>query len=171
MNITRGIIHRFAPSIREATPEAGDDVVKVRPQFSLVGLPPEPTRVVAFGTSLLTTSGIIHVNSQIINGVQVVQTVMVLSAGYWRVHINGAYRSNYVVQSNLGGDWRILTADGTSTAGLIALYASAASPTQHFDYVEEFLVRETLTFTQVLEANIATQEHTIDYSLVANRLL
>ena len=171
MIITRGILHRLSPSIRESAPETGDDVVQVPPRFSFVGLPPEPQRVVASGINLLTTSGTIHVNGQVINGVQIVVSVMVLAAGYWRVHINGAYRSNYVVQSNLGGDWRLLLADGTSTAGLISVYASAASPVQKFDYVEEFLVRETLTFTQVLEANIATQEHTIDYSLVANRLL
>lgn len=170
MLITRGILHRLSPALRESAPQAGDDVVSVSPRFSFVGLPPEPIRVSGI-TVAATTSVMVHVNHQVIAGVQVVQSVLSISPGYWRIRVAGAYRSNYVVQTNLGGEWRLSVGDGTNTAVVISRYATIAVPTQSIEWTEEFLVRETLTFVSILEANLATQEHTVDYSITGSRLL
>jgi hypothetical protein len=172
MLITRPILQRLSPSIREAAPQSTDGVVQVPSLFSFVGLPPEPTQVQALAGSVNQSSLVVQLVQQVANAIQSTQSVMTLGPGWWKVKFTGSYRSNYVLATNSGGDWRlILTIDGSSNVILFNRFATALIPTQDAIAEWEFLVRGSAAFSSVLDANGAAQEHTIAGTFMGSKLL
>jgi hypothetical protein len=172
MIITRPVVQRLSPTIREATPQPSDGILQVPSLFSFVGLPPEPTQVQALAGTVNQSSCLVQVVQQVANAVQSNQSVMTLGAGWWRVKFTGSYRSNFVLATNSGGDYRlILTIDGGSNVILVNRFATALLPAQDVNFEWEFMVRQSAAFSSVLDANGAAQEHTIAGSFIVSKLL
>jgi hypothetical protein len=171
MLITKAVVNRLSPALREAQPQPGDGSMIVRSQFSFVGLPPEPTfRQVAGASIDQSSSFAIQKNAQVANAVSNTSTIARLLSGYWRLRIQGTYRSNYVLATAQPGDFRILLADLVSNFQITAKFAQL-SGTQEILFVEEFVVPSFFDVTAILDTNGVGQEHTYSLSVWGQRLL
>jgi hypothetical protein len=171
MIITRPIVQRLSPVIREATQQTSDGTVQVPSLFSFVGMPPEPANIQNAAGSTNQSTLLVQVVQQVANAVQSVLSVMTLGPGWWRCKFTGSYRSNYVLTTNSGGDWRLIFTLDAANVILFNRFATVALPTQDINHEWELLVRGTASFQSVLDSNGVAQEHTIAGTLMASKLL
>lgn len=169
MIITRPIVQRLSPAIREASSRIEDGTLTVPSLFSFVGMPPEPI-FRSGATGVNTSSFAIQQNGQVANAAQLIQTLCTMTPGWWRLQIQGSYRSNYVLGAATPGDFRILITDAVSNYQLVTKFAQVAG-SQPIDVIVEFLIQNNVTISPILDANGAGQEHTFAVSAVGNRLL
>jgi predicted secreted protein len=172
MLIQKPLVNRLTPAIREAQPAPGDGVAIIRPAFSFVGLPPEPTfRQTVPGAGVTQQSSfVVQQGAQVANAAQSIVTICRISAGYWRCKIRGAYRSNYVLATAQPGDMRILFADAVSNWQVVTRFAQLAGA-QDIEFNEEFLVQNVIDVTAILDANGVGQEHIYSVHVWMQRLL
>jgi hypothetical protein len=172
MLITKSLLNRLSPTIREAQPQNGDGGAVIRPQFSFVGLPPEPTfRQATPGAGTTQQSSFaIQTNAQVANAAQSITTMSRISQGYWRLRLQGAYRSNYVLATAQPGDFRILLTDAVSNWQIVTKFAQL-SGSQEIFFQEEFMIQNVLDLTAILDANGVGQEHIYSISAWFQRLL
>jgi hypothetical protein len=158
--------------IREASPQVSDGTVVVPSLFSFVGLPPEPTfRQVIPGAGVTQQSSFAtQINGQVANAAQLITALCRLGAGYWRLKIRGAYRSNYVLATAQPGDFRVLAADAASNWQIVTRFAQLAG-SQDIEFNEEFTIQNNIDLTAILDTNGVGQEHTYSLSVWAQRLL
>ena len=173
MIITRPILQRLSPAIREAAPEVSDNTLNVPSLFSFVGLPGEPIRrpITAGGTH--TSSVMQQHNAEVSNGAQNIVMFLVLTNGWWRIRIQGSYVSNYALITGVPGNFRIILANSTSNIQVVTKFAQAVGA-QPIDFQEDFVFAEPDNVTQltaVLDANGAAQDHLYSLSIICQRLL
>ena len=126
MIITRPILQRLSPAIQEAQPNADDAIITVNPNFALVGLPPEPLRRILTASQTTSTSSVIQLSGQVANAGQLNQNAFTITAGWWRLFISLAYRSNYVLATATSGNFRVLLADTTSNFQILTAFAQVS---------------------------------------------
>jgi hypothetical protein len=170
MIITRPILQRLSPSIREAAPQATDGSLQIPSLFSFVGLPPEPLFRAVTGVGATSSSVAVQVNAQVANAAQSILNPLSLLPGWWRLQIQGSYRSNYVLAGNTAGDFRIILADTVSNWQMVTKFAQL-SGSQPIDFQMEFLISTQSFITSILDTNGVGQEHIYSLSIVAQRLL
>jgi hypothetical protein len=172
MIISRPIVQRLSPAIKEASQQASDGTVLVPSLFSFTGMPSEPISVQGGLGATNNTSAMVQVAQQVANAVQSTQGLMTLTSGWWRMKFTGSYRSNYVLATNAVGDYRlILQIDGSTNVVLFARHATALLPAQGINVEYEFVFRSTASFTSVLDANGVGQEHSVAGTFLAMKLL
>ena len=174
MIIQRSILARLSPSLKQTVPDVNDGTMQVPANFSFVGLPPEPMFPQSVTGGRSEGSFMREFTLQVLAGAGSNVQLGVLASGYWRIHIEAAYRSNYLLATSTAGNARIFIDNGSIAPSLVHVFASG-TPTvpivQRIDFQEDFLFPVDQTIQLQMDTNIATQEHTMAGLLICQRLL
>jgi len=171
MIINHSVLNRLSPGILEATPELGDNIIRIPPSFNFVGLPPEPMyRALPLTGKQFESSFSLQSNMSVANAVQAVTGIGVLTSGWWKLHFRGVYRSNYVEAAVNPGDYRFLLTDSVSNWQVVTMWAQLAG-TQIINQDFELFIAQTYAMTHILDANAVGQSHAVCLSVSGNKLL
>jgi len=169
MIINHPLLNRLSPSIREVEPQLNDDKIVIPNVLQLVGLPPEPSfRTVSAGSNVQESSFHAEVNTSVANGVSSNSTLGVCRSGWWKIYIQVAYRGNFI-GSVQAGDARLAMDLGNGSIQMLTVYANSQALTVVREF--EIMVQNQATFTTFLGPNGVAQEHSANFSMVANKLL
>lgn len=169
MIISHPVLNRFSPSIREVTPEIGDDTLEISPSLQLMGLPPEPTnRVIGGSGNLQESSFILSQVLQITNSGALLSQIVQCRPGYWRLFMNISYISNFLgtLQS---GEANIGLDDGTGTSQVLTIYGNVGVQSQRHEF--ELMASRQYSLSLFLSSNTVGQDHRVLISIVGNKLL
>jgi hypothetical protein len=176
MLITRQMVQRLSPSIKEAQPQLTDSAVVVPSLFSFVGLPPEPFACVPAGPVAVQNSsfGFNNAFNQPASTGVTITDFCQIGNGYWRIQLRAAIQANFV-GATLTPDVQIQFVDSVTGFILLSAYALNGSFTLNADH--EFTVAfaqpqgNAGKFQVVFSATAVGQSQRIALSIIANRLL
>ena len=171
MIVSKGIIQRLAPSLREATPQQGDGITKIPPNFAFVGLPGEAIRLNTGSNPTTETSVFIPKIIAVANGGLNDQTICTLKQGWWRIHVTGCYFSNYTTAGPGSSGEFFCTIDNVTQAfNFLSLFA-VTNTAQQFNFVQDFLLPGDTLLHAVLIGNGVGQSHNVATNWMIQRLL
>ena len=171
MIISKGILQRLAPSIREAAPAAGDGATRVPATFNFTGLPGEPIRLNAASSPVTETSVFINKIIAVANAGLNDQTICTLKQGWWRIQVTGCYFANYQTAGPGSSGEFLCVIDNTSQVfNFLSLFANT-NVTQQFNFTQEFLLPSDTLLHAILIANGVGQSHNVATNWMVQRLL
>lgn len=175
MLITRPIVQRLSPSIREAQPQTGDDIVRVPSIFHFTGIPPEPIRRIQDSTNatLLSTSSALSVTRQLpASSAADAFNMCRLSPGWWEIFFSISYTSTYVTTT--ANDFELTLGDETGVIALCTLIAQLAGA-QHIEKRVSLMIPSNIgsggLIGFILQATAAAQTHGASVDMQCNKLL
>jgi len=176
MLITRPIVQRLSPAIREATSQVTDGTVVVPSLFSFVGLPPEPVLTAANPAPLQNSSfGARDFQNNPASSPSLITNQVQIGPGYWRLSLRGCYTANFPGTTAFG-DFIIAFNDANGGWGMATFYAIGG--TQIINHDVEILFQAPLPqgvvagrIQCILGATGVGNSHKYDLTIIGSRLL